>query len=60
MVKKVIRKNKLVTEDNWMYARRECGIHDKVSNHNNVVKLYDNHETEQEFQMYMEYCDKAD
>ena len=29
-------------------------------NHNNIVKLYDQHETETEYQMYMEYCDKAD
>lgn len=31
-----------------------------VSNHDNIVKLYDKNETENEFQMYMEYCDKAD
>lgn len=59
MVKKVIRKEKLLTEDNWMYAKRECGIHEQM-NHGNIVKLYDNQETETEFQMYMEYCDKAD
>ena len=29
-------------------------------NHSNIVKLYDQHETETEYQMYMEYCDKAD
>jgi len=40
VVKKVIRKNKLLTPDNWMYAQRECGIHEQM-NHNNVVKLYD-------------------
>ena len=59
MVKKVIRKNKLITDDNWMYARQECGIHEQVSNHGNIVKLYDHGETDTEFQMYMEYCDKA-
>mmetsp|Transcript_23087 Transcript_23087/g.30731 ORF Transcript_23087/g.30731 Transcript_23087/m.30731 type:complete len:142 (-) Transcript_23087:818-1243(-) len=59
VVKKVIRKNKLISEDNWMYARQECGIHEQVSNHNNIVKLYDHGETDTEFQMYMEYCDKA-
>jgi len=42
-----------------MYARQECGIHSMVSNHNNVVKLYDHNETESEFAMYLEYCDKA-
>ena len=30
-----------------------------VSNHNNIVKLYEHGETDTEFQMYMEYCDKA-
>lgn len=59
IVKKIIRKNKLITQDNWMYARQECGIHSMVSNHNNVVKLYDHNETESEFAMYLEYCDKA-
>ena len=41
IVKKVIRKKKLISDDNWKYARQECGIHDMVSNHNNIVKLYD-------------------
>ena len=60
VVKKVIKKAKLLTEDNWMYARRECSIHEIVNNHENIVKLYAQHETETEYQMYMEYCDKAD
>ena len=29
-------------------------------NHANIVRLYDQQETEIEFEMYMEYCDKAD
>jgi len=40
VVKKVIKKAKLLTEDNWMYARRECSIHEIVNNHENIVKLY--------------------
>lgn len=28
-------------------------------NHENVVKLYDTVETQKEYVMYMEYCDKA-
>ena len=48
-MKKIIRKEKLLTDDNWMYARAECGIHEQVSNHNNIVKLYDSQETEKEF-----------
>ena len=31
-----------------------------VSNHNNVVKLYDRAETDKDYQMFMEYCDKGD
>ena len=59
-MKKVIRKSKLMTDENLRYAQRESSIHEMLSNHNNVVKLYDKNETENEFQMYMEYCDKAD
>ena len=59
MIKKTIRKHKLMSEDNWMYARAECNIHQQVDGHNNIVKLYDSTETETEFQMYMEYCDKG-
>ena len=40
IVKKVIRKHKLLTKDNWIYAQRECGIHEQM-NHNNIVRLYD-------------------
>jgi len=43
-----------------MYARRECSIHEIVNNHPNVVKLYDTRETDTQYEMYMEYCDKAD
>ena len=60
MIKKVIRKSKLMTPENVMYAERESSIHEMVSNHDNIVKLYDKNETQNEFQMYMEYCDKAD
>lgn len=60
VIKKVIRKSKLMTPENVMYAERESSIHEMVSNHDNIVKLYDKNETENEFQMYMEYCDKAD
>jgi len=45
VIKKVIRKSKLMTQDNWMYAKQECGIHEIVSNHENIVKLYDQQET---------------
>ena len=60
IIKKIIRKDKLLNEDTWKYAKQECGIHEMVSNHNNVVKLYDQAENEKEFQMFMEYCDKGD
>ena len=29
-----------------------------VQNHDNIVKLYDSRETEKEYQMFMEYCDR--
>ena len=43
-----------------MYARRECSIHEIVNNHPKVVKLYDTRETDTQYEMYMESCDKAD
>ena len=43
-----------------MYARRECSIHEIVNIHPKIVKLYDTRETDTQYEMYMEYCDKAD
>ena len=42
-------KNKLLNEETYKYAKQECDIHEMVSNHNNVVKLYDKGETDDEF-----------
>lgn len=60
MIKKCLLKEKLVTQEAWKNAQKEASIHSKCSHHSNVVKLYDSLETDTEYQMYMEYCDKAD
>ena len=54
----MISKDHLKTEEMKHYARQEAEIHKMVSNHNNVVKLYADRETETSFEFYMEYCDK--
>ena len=38
---------------------QECTIHSAM-NHENIVKLYDYTETEDEYLLYMEFCDKGD
>jgi len=58
IAKKVISKDHLKTEEMKHYARQEAEIHKMVSNHNNVVKLYADRETETEFEFYIEYCDR--
>jgi serine/threonine protein kinase len=60
MIKKVIVKDKLLNPDTLKYAQQESDLHAMVSNHTNVVKLYDQNENEKQFEMYMEYCDKGD
>jgi serine/threonine protein kinase len=40
------------------FAQQECEIHQQMD-HENVVKLYETVETQKEYVMYMEYCDKA-
>ena len=34
-------------------------MHSQLSNHDNVVRLYDHKETDDAYEMYMEYCDKG-
>jgi serine/threonine protein kinase len=60
VIKKVILKEKLLNQDTYNYAKQEAAIHEMVSNHNNVVRLYDQKEDEKQFQMIMEYADKGD
>ena len=59
MIKKAIVKAKLTDDQTWGYAKAESDLHEQLSNHNNVVRLYDQRETPDEYQMYMEYCDKG-
>ena len=56
----MILKEKLLNQDTYNYAKQEAAIHEMVSNHNNVVRLYDQKEDEKQFQMIMEYADKGD
>ena len=39
-------------------AQQECTIHSSMK-HVNVVELYNYTETEKDYVMYMEYCDKG-
>jgi len=48
-----------MTPESWEFAKQETKLHEIVSNHQNVVKLFDQVETPKDFQMYMEYCDKG-
>jgi len=51
-------KDKLVSETQHQYARRECTIHSQLK-HENIVELYDYTESEKEFVLLMEYCNDA-
>ena len=53
-------KEKLLNQDTYNYAKQEAALHEMVSNHNNVVRLYDQKEDDKQFQMIMEYADKGD
>ena len=52
-------KKKLTDENSWEYAKAESDLHHQLSNHDNVVRLYDHKETPDSYDMYMEYCDKG-
>lgn len=41
------------------FARRECEIHQKMK-HENIIKLYEYRETQDEYQLYMEYANKGE
>lgn len=57
VIRKSLKKS-MLNEDTIEYAKRECGIH-AMLDHENIVKLYDYTETEEHFEMYMEYCNDA-
>lgn len=58
VIMKTIRKDKLFSEIQHDYAKRECTIHSQLK-HENVVELYDYTESEKEFVLLMEYCNDA-
>jgi serine/threonine protein kinase len=41
------------------YAKKECTIH-QMMRHENIVKLHNYTENEEEFVMFMEYCNTPD
>jgi len=47
-----------MSESAYKFAKQECVIHSKM-NHKNVVKLFDYTETQDNYVLFMEYCDKA-
>jgi hypothetical protein len=49
VIKKVIIKRKLTTEESRIYAQQEFELHELVSGHPNVMSLYHTRETETEF-----------
>ena len=57
VIRKSLKKS-MLNEDTIEYAKRECGIH-ALLDHENIVKLYDYTETDEHFEMYMEYCNDA-
>ncbi len=59
MIKKVIQKDKLLNPLAYKFAKQECAIH-SMMDHQNVVKLYNYTETQQEYVLFMEFCDKYD
>jgi len=58
VIRKTILKDKLMSETQYGYARRECTIHSQLK-HENVVELYDYTEGKSEFVLLMEYCNDA-
>ncbi len=46
-------------ETSQEYAKKECIIH-AMMKHENVVKLHEYAENEEEFVLYMEYCNDSD
>jgi len=48
----------MLTADTLEYAQKECGIHSQLD-HENIVKLYDYTETDENIELFMEYCNDA-
>lgn len=58
IIKKSIKKEKLMDQLGIDFARKECVIHSCLD-HDNVVKLHEYTENEDEFVIFMEYCNDA-
>ena len=48
----------MLNEETLEYAKRECAIHASLD-HENIVKLYDYSETDENIELFMEYCNDA-
>ena len=59
MVKKVIQKEKLMSDLGHEFAKRECSVHSQLS-HQNIIRLYEYAESAKEYQLYMEFADRSD
>jgi serine/threonine protein kinase len=59
VIKKVIIKDKLTTEESWAFAKEEFDIHRRVDGHPNIVRLYATRDTDKEFQIFMEHANRS-
>lgn len=59
MIKKVTEKCKLFSDEQLFNARNEYAIH-QMLHHENITKLHDYTETENEIVAYLEYCNDAE
>lgn len=60
VIKKIIIKRKLTTEESRIYAKQEFELHGIVSGHPNIVSLYHTRETDTDYEVFMEHANKGD
>ena len=58
MIKKTITKNRLLNPILQKFAKQECLFHSYME-HKNVVRLIEYTETDEEYIMFVEFCDRA-
>ena len=58
MIKKTIAKDRLLNSQVQRFAKQECIIHSYMD-HMNVVKQYEHVETDDEYILILEFCDKS-
>lgn len=58
VIKKSIQKAKIMDQLGIELARRECVVHSCLT-HDNIVKLHEYTENDEEFVIFMEYCNDA-